>query len=264
MLALLVAIALAPMSSPDGWIAASDYPLEALQNGEEGTVSVSLAVDASGQTVGCEVSSSSKSTALDQATCKVLLERARFAPDSSNNGKSRVMTLSVVWKIPPASPVSVSLTGVLATATIDENSRVIGCKEEIFGDSRIGEADICDMVSNPRALEYFTGSPIVPSSHGYVRLYYRPVEDDRLTVTGNAAGIVPKILVDANFSVLPTGFATGCKVNYIDPLLPAEGLCEVFSSEHPDFDPDKTRTKPQAMRLILDAWMGPAESKTSN
>ena len=57
-----------------------NYPSRALREGTEGTVGVSVTINAEGRVSGCSVTSSSGSSALDQAACQGMERYARFDP----------------------------------------------------------------------------------------------------------------------------------------------------------------------------------------
>jgi protein TonB len=65
-----------------------DYPVAALRNGEQGTVSFVLAVSNDGRVTSCSVAESSGSSTLDAATCRLLRSRARFQPARNANGQA--------------------------------------------------------------------------------------------------------------------------------------------------------------------------------
>jgi TonB family protein len=64
----------------------NDYPDEAIRRNEQGMVEVGLQVRVDGRVGACAVRASSRSEALDQATCDVLKERARFEPARDKSG----------------------------------------------------------------------------------------------------------------------------------------------------------------------------------
>ena len=84
--------------SPGG----EDYPAAAIGSGAEGTVRFTLTVDPNGGVVGCSIVHSSGSSVLDQATCRLMMRRARFTPalDSNGNPVAGTITQDVVWKSP--------------------------------------------------------------------------------------------------------------------------------------------------------------------
>jgi protein TonB len=80
----------------------SDYPAEAQQNGEEGTVRARLDIDASGRVARCTVIRSSGHALLDSATCNILRSRARFAPARDRYGNVRpdsYVTPPITWRL---------------------------------------------------------------------------------------------------------------------------------------------------------------------
>lgn len=82
-------------------ISNSDYPAAALMAGEEGTVAFRLTVGPSGRVENCTVTSSSGSSSLDSATCRILRSRARFTPARAADGSaiSDEVDSSLVWRL---------------------------------------------------------------------------------------------------------------------------------------------------------------------
>jgi len=80
---------------------ADDYPMEALRNEDQGTVTAKLAVDERGRVMRCEVSVSSGSDALDSRTCEILSNRARFEParDESGHPVADTYTQRITWRL---------------------------------------------------------------------------------------------------------------------------------------------------------------------
>lgn len=79
-----------------------DYPRSALRAGEEGTAWYTLSIDAAGAVKDCTITQSSGSAALDAATCRMLMRRARFSPATDDAGKPVESKFSgkVDWVIP--------------------------------------------------------------------------------------------------------------------------------------------------------------------
>jgi protein TonB len=63
-----------------------NYPARALREGTEGTVGVNVTVGPDGRVSACSVSSSSGSSALDEAACQGMQRYARFDPALSSDG----------------------------------------------------------------------------------------------------------------------------------------------------------------------------------
>lgn len=79
-----------------------DYPESAIRNNEEGTTAVRLSIGTNGRVTGCEITSSSGHSDLDNATCRILTSRARFTPAKNSDGSPTTDTFSqrVTWRIP--------------------------------------------------------------------------------------------------------------------------------------------------------------------
>ena len=71
--------AVAQAAGPEALLSMDDYPKEAVQRGEQGTVRTRLRISREGRVIGCTILQSATPT-LDAATCRVLTERARFVP----------------------------------------------------------------------------------------------------------------------------------------------------------------------------------------
>lgn len=83
-----------------------DYPAAALAAREQGMVGFALDVGPNGQVSGCTITRSSGSTALDDATCRVIRSRARFTPALDAGGATVPDTIAgrIKWILPPAPP----------------------------------------------------------------------------------------------------------------------------------------------------------------
>ncbi|WP_338465704.1 energy transducer TonB [Novosphingobium sp. ZN18A2] len=91
-----------PAGNPGAWITPGDYPAAALKAGKEGAVQFSLQVDASGTPTGCSVTKGSGEPSLDEATCRLISQRAHFTPATGKNGKPVAGTYAntVRWVLP--------------------------------------------------------------------------------------------------------------------------------------------------------------------
>ncbi|WEK43712.1 MAG: energy transducer TonB [Candidatus Sphingomonas colombiensis] len=88
--------------NPGQYFNSDNYPPSALRAGEQGRVVAALTIGTDGRVTDCEVSSSSGSAALDQATCRIAKSRVRYSPAKDENGQpiaSRT-SLPVKWVIP--------------------------------------------------------------------------------------------------------------------------------------------------------------------
>jgi TonB family protein len=59
-------------------IAPSDYPIDALRRGDEGITTFQLRIGRDGRAQKCEILASSGHVPLDDAVCRLMLEKARF------------------------------------------------------------------------------------------------------------------------------------------------------------------------------------------
>lgn len=80
-----------------------DYPNDALRAGESGITRVRVTVSADGRATDCAVTGSSGSYSLDQAACRLVKSRSRFAPAKDTAGKTveQSITLPITWRLPP-------------------------------------------------------------------------------------------------------------------------------------------------------------------
>lgn len=96
-----------PKASPASWIRSDDYPALAMKNGESGTTSFRLSVDAKGAATDCVVTATSGSASLDRTTCDLIRARASFSPALDSAGKPVAGSYAdrVRWTIPAPRPV---------------------------------------------------------------------------------------------------------------------------------------------------------------
>lgn len=86
-----------------------DYPVGARFNREQGTVGIVIFVNAAGGVEGCSIAASSNSSALDEASCRIIRRRARFTPAIHSSGRSVAdfVAARIRWQIvsaPPSAP----------------------------------------------------------------------------------------------------------------------------------------------------------------
>jgi periplasmic protein TonB len=86
--------------SLQGLFSADDYPPSALDNNEQGSVTVNLTIGPSGRVTGCSASGSASST-LKSTTCRIVSARARFSPAQDENGNPTTSSYSqtIRWQI---------------------------------------------------------------------------------------------------------------------------------------------------------------------
>lgn len=84
---LIMAAAAAPNPPVVGLFSAEDYPPRAMARMEEGSVAFEALVSPDGRVDRCSIIISSHYDDLDDATCRLVKARARFAPADDGNGK---------------------------------------------------------------------------------------------------------------------------------------------------------------------------------
>jgi TonB family protein len=84
------------------YFSADDYPAAALRANEQGTTGFRLNIGTNGRITGCQVTASSGSATLDQATCRILRSRARYVPARDSYGAPATGSDSgrVSWRLP--------------------------------------------------------------------------------------------------------------------------------------------------------------------
>lgn len=95
-------VAAQPRNNPGSWATSNDYPSRALREEREGTTGFRLTVGTDGRPTDCQITSSSGSPDLDEATCSNVMRRARFKPATDSNGQPTTGTYvsRVRWVIP--------------------------------------------------------------------------------------------------------------------------------------------------------------------
>jgi TonB family protein len=92
--------------NPAFYFGPDSYPVEAQRQGWEGRSSVAVQVDPNGAPTGCEVVQSSGHAVLDEATCRIVVDRVLFVP--ARDGQGRAVSgiyhhFNVRWQLPPES-----------------------------------------------------------------------------------------------------------------------------------------------------------------
>jgi TonB family protein len=84
------------------WITSNDYPQEAKDIHAQGAVRYQIDISPKGLPENCVIMQSSGFDVLDQATCRIILQRARFTPALNREGEPAEGGYRdrVVWKLP--------------------------------------------------------------------------------------------------------------------------------------------------------------------
>ena len=91
-----------PVGSLAGLFLPSDYPAAARRNGDQGDVTVRLAIRGDGRVSGCQILASDASASLKSATCAILIQRARFVPatDADRPATDSAFIQHISWRLP--------------------------------------------------------------------------------------------------------------------------------------------------------------------
>ncbi|MGB7409103.1 MAG: energy transducer TonB [Pontixanthobacter sp.] len=152
-----------PIGSPGLWASSKDYPPSALREDREGISRFSLVVDASGSATECAITESSGSVDLDETTCKLLLQRAKFEPARGVDGAPVESTWdnAVRWQIPNRQPGPGSYESTI-TVIYEKDGSVSFCKLSQTNLSASEEQDYCLYVLDSRIEPYTNdfGEPV--------------------------------------------------------------------------------------------------------
>lgn len=91
-----------PIGSPGRWVANDDYPRPEMVREIAGNVTFQLKVDAAGAVESCSILHSSNVATLDQLTCKLMMQLAKFKParDANDRPMASFYINRVRWQIP--------------------------------------------------------------------------------------------------------------------------------------------------------------------
>jgi periplasmic protein TonB len=94
--------AASPKGNPGNWATTNDYPTRALREERAGVTGFRVSVGPDGRVTSCNITSSSGSPDLDEATCSNVTRRARFNPATDGEGQPTSGSYSgrVRWVIP--------------------------------------------------------------------------------------------------------------------------------------------------------------------
>lgn len=91
-----------PRNDPGAWLSDRDYRSSWARRELTGVATFRLDIAASGKVTGCRITGSTGHSQLDEATCRLVQQRAKFQPARGSNGEpvSGHYTGSVLWQLP--------------------------------------------------------------------------------------------------------------------------------------------------------------------
>ena len=199
------AVPLAPLGS---LITSSDYPAGAMQRGVTGRVGFRLRLDATGKPDGCVVSQTSGSVELDNATCDLMLARARFKPALEPGGEPVRGDYSarVVWAI-DEQPEAVTSEVIQVRSELDGSGKVISCT--VVPAEAAVELGGCASFGDPRMLGHLTGRPLTGFAWVEMRMI-KQVSTDAPIVDPVPAGAIRSVLAKSTVAITPAGIIGSC------------------------------------------------------
>lgn len=214
MFAWLLAVAVVAQSDPapaaplSSLIGEGDYPPAAVRQGAAGRVGFRLTVDATGKVDGCTVVAPSPSKDLDEATCAVMLARARFAPavDATGRHVRGMYTGAVRWGIEtehdviPWAPLVASVR-----VAIDANGGLAPCA----GASAMPGGLSCDAFDDPAAIARMLGRPLRDLAWIDLVVRIEPQGASSPAVV-TAPGDIRLTVARSLLTVAPSGAITAC------------------------------------------------------
>jgi TonB family protein len=114
-----------------GLFSTDDYPAEALRKDEQGTVAVNVVLRDDGRVKRCDVTTSSGSASLDEATCSIIKERGNFPPIRDRSGVVKNdYTARIRWMLPDAGPQAFEERRIAIVFSIDRSGTLAKCRLE--------------------------------------------------------------------------------------------------------------------------------------
>jgi TonB family protein len=136
-----------------------DYPAEAIRNGEQGSVEVSLTVGADGKVADCIVKQSSGSPSLDVQTCRIMWTRAHFTPARDGQGRAVNDTYRqrINWELPEGDPAEMKEDYSRVILAVDAARVIVGCRYESSPPSKITDPQCAKITEFMR--QFISGAP---------------------------------------------------------------------------------------------------------
>lgn len=155
-----------PLGNPGDWLRKGDYPPAALRNEVEGTTSFRLEVGPNGRVRSCIVTISSGSSELDDATCRVIPQRALFTPAKDRKGRPVAGSYQtrVRWVIPKDRPMPEpgfsSITALVGPDGTVTDCRIEAAEGSAARQAQVGPTDRCPFANIPHGFSDASGQPV--------------------------------------------------------------------------------------------------------
>lgn len=249
-LSSMMLVAMAPLGDPGAWISSDDYPIDALRNGVEGDVAVRLEIGQQGVPTACSVIASSGSASLDGATCRLLIDRARFQP--TQKPEKIYYQTRIQWKIPETPLNPIALQGFTAFSNFKDGKPVGDCVEEVIG-KPIELLPFCEIMTSPNDLSKLGLNNLPQFSSLKLRLLLIPKGELPKGRSSFDQTAQQHVLLKANFEIQADGSATNCNVVENKRSTALGEVCSAIESGETKFDTSGAGPYPVAITFVLDA-----------
>lgn len=119
-----------PDGNPGNWVRENDYPDDASKAHAQGVTGFRLLIGLDGKVTGCEITASSGYASLDQATCRILTERAQFKParDRKGNPVAGSWSSRFRWVYVDRGPQTVKAMTTVETFIVEPDGTPSNCQ----------------------------------------------------------------------------------------------------------------------------------------
>lgn len=146
-----------PMDYPGNWVTTADYPSASLRANEQGTTAFALIVDKTGRVKECRITVSSGSPLLDETTCRLVTQRARFTPavDAQDNPIEGTYSNRVRWVLPAVTAPEPG--NALTTFIVEADGSISDCKVTLTGAAARQLSKLSNTCASTRRMSPYKG-----------------------------------------------------------------------------------------------------------
>lgn len=203
-----------PIDGPAAWFPQSAFPAAARRADQEGRVAFKLAIDAQGGVVGCTITTSSGSEALDAGTCDLAHTNGHFKPALDGRGKAVPgnWTGAVRWELEKQAPIPAVSFSQVGRFEISADGALISCVVDSKGPvPEVAVGNPCEAFKS--ALEVFTlkGPLRDQPVRATVQMALVMDGDPNFPEEHRIAGRTTMYASRAHFDIAPSGDVINCK-----------------------------------------------------
>lgn len=245
-----------PLQPLGAWFADSDYPVAAIRREASGTVFIRVQVGADGAPINCAVVQPVDPD-LDEATCRIMMSRARFSPARDRRGRAAAGTFAgrIRWVLPAetgsAAKVRFAPFVVRVTFALSRGQRVSNCTVASEGNPESHwAANPCSSL-NPG---FLGAAGLDAEAHGQITILLR-LEANRAALSADSA---PGRLVSrtrVRFTVSGDGSIAGCEIDEQIGGQVAIPLCSGFPPGPSPFEAASAPAAPRQGRLGISFYL---------